>query len=321
MRSSAGAGHAGYVHEHAIYDTDDELVDIVVPFLRDGIAAGEPTIVGGSARTVRLIRRAVGDLAVQFVPRGDPRERRPGPTLRAYHSIFTDLVAAGATRVRVVGDVPHPGVGADWHGWFRHEAAANVAFAPLPVWGICHYDTRITPAAVLDDVRCTHPFAADRTGGHNPEPGFVEPGAFVAGHPLRRAPSLRASDPDHELEDPSPAELRAAVRRMADDVLARGAIDDLPLAATEILANALEHGRSPTVARLWVGSNDVVVGVADAGPGPSDPLAGLVPPPPGRPGGRGLWIAHQLCTDVRFTDRPGFEVQLRMSANGLPIGG
>ena len=50
MRSGAAAGHPGYFHETAFYGSDDEFVDIVAPFVRDGIAAGEPTVVACGPR-------------------------------------------------------------------------------------------------------------------------------------------------------------------------------------------------------------------------------------------------------------------------------
>jgi hypothetical protein len=64
----------------------------------------------------------------------------------------------------------------------------------------------------------------------------------------------------------------------------------------------------------------VVVQVRDAGPGPRDPLTGLVPAPAGSAGaGLGLWLASQLpALDVVFStdrlfpgDTGGFAVRLR----------
>ena len=65
---------------------------------------------------------------------------------------------------RVASEVPHPGVGAPWDGWARYEAAINRAYAEFPLWGLCAYDTRITPGAVLDDVARTHPHLATAHG-------------------------------------------------------------------------------------------------------------------------------------------------------------
>jgi hypothetical protein len=64
----------------------------------------------------------------------------------------------------VASEVPHPGVGAPWDGWARYEAAVNRAYAEFPLWGLCAYDTRITPGPVLDDVARTHPYFATADG-------------------------------------------------------------------------------------------------------------------------------------------------------------
>jgi hypothetical protein len=63
--------------------------------------------------------------------------------------------APGSSRIRVASEVPHPGGGAPWEGWARYEAAVNRAYAEFPLWGLCAYDTRITPGRVLDDVART----------------------------------------------------------------------------------------------------------------------------------------------------------------------
>ena len=55
-----------------------------------------------------------------------------------------------------------------------------------------------------------------------------------------------------------------------------------------------------------------MVHVHDAGPGPGDPLAGLIPVW-GRPGSRegGLWVIHMLELDVALIrSRDGFTVRL-----------
>jgi len=54
--------------------------------------------------------------------------------------------------------------------------------------------------------------------------------------------------------------------------------------------------------------------VHDAGPGPPDPLTGLIPVPEGASGaGLGLWLSHQLReVEVSLsTDADGFTIRLR----------
>ncbi|WP_396135249.1 hypothetical protein [Amycolatopsis sp. A133] len=54
----------------------------------------------------------------------------------------------------------------------------------------------------------------------------------------------------------------------------------------------------------------MVVSVHDAGEGPTDPFAGLLPADR-TTGGRGLWIAHQICSQVTLhRDDTGFTARL-----------
>ena len=61
-----------------------------------------------------------------------------------------------------------------------------------------------------------------------------------------------------------------------------------------------------------------MVGVHDHGPGPADPLTGLVPAPGGSAGaGFGPWLIHQFTNiDVALLAADGFTVRLR--AGGVP---
>ena len=87
---------------------------------------------------------------------GYAQHTRPANTVKSYQELFTEQVALGARQIRVVGNVPQPGVRAPWGWWARYEAAINRLYEGFPVWGICPYDTRITPERVLDEVTQTH---------------------------------------------------------------------------------------------------------------------------------------------------------------------
>ncbi|EOD63016.1 ATP-binding protein, partial [Amycolatopsis vancoresmycina] len=92
--------------------------------------------------------------------------------------------------------------------------------------------------------------------------------------------------------------------------------DDLADREDEIVDNALRHGRPPVRMRIWADAGHVVVTVHDTGDGPDDPFAGLLPADR-TVGGRGLWIAHQVCAQVTLHhDDTGFTV--RLAAGRLP---
>jgi anti-sigma regulatory factor (Ser/Thr protein kinase) len=75
---------------------------------------------------------------------------------------------------------------------------------------------------------------------------------------------------------------------------------DLALAFNEIATNAVVHGSPPTTTRVWEEDGEVICEVTDAGSGIDDPYPGQVPPPVDSPGGRGIWLARQLCDRLEF---------------------
>lgn len=88
-------------------------------------------------------------------------------------------------------------------------------------------------------------------------------------------------------------------------------VEDLMVSVSEVVTNALRHGRPPVRLRAWSDTDHVVVTCHDTGTGPTDPFAGLLPAPDREIGGLGLWLTHQLCTHVALHhDDTGFTVRL-----------
>lgn len=309
----------GYVHETCCYDSDDELLDVVIPFLEEGRRDGDAILVNFGPEHSALVRRALGDAEDDiFVPAAG-RYSSPAATIHEYTDRFESMLAAGATRIRAVGEIPQPGVGAPWDPWARYEAAVNHAYAHLPVWGICTYDRRTTPPHVLDDVVCTHPRIATADGRHERNERFVAPERWLRERPDPPMDPIQQTTPVLELHDPWPHEARQAVEPLAAH-LDPGTTDDLATSVSEVVANALAHGEPPTIVRAWTTHDRVVVAVSDRGRGPTDPFAGLLPPQRALgQGGLGLWIAHQLCSDVAMTrTADGFSIRI---AAGAPFAG
>lgn len=312
MRTGDPAGHAGYFHEAAVYDTDEELLDLVVPHIEGGVAAGEPTAVALQQREAALVRRAVGEArGVTYLAPMAPDERPPVAIMRLT-SLLGESMERGADQVRIVHNVPHPGLGAPWDGWRRCEAAVNHLLRDLPGWELCLYDRRVTPGHVLADVERTHPHLLT-VQGHQPNDRYLDPAGFLLGLPPSPPDPLEAGPPALELTEPTAADSRRAVVAVARE--ARLASDDaerLVMATSESVANALTHGAPPVIVRAWGADERMVVTVSDAGQGPSDPYAGLVPQPAAHEGngGLGLWVVNQL-TVVSYNREPtGFTIRL-----------
>ena len=313
-------GSGGFVHAALLYADDDQFVTSAVSFLEDAARGGGPVIVALGPASSRLLRAAAPDTlsAAGALDLGG-HHHRPAAVLRHYHELFTRLVADGATRVSVLGEVPHPGIGVPWDEWARYEAAINHAYAPFPVRGLCSYDLRTTPPEVLDDVRRTHPLLHGAQGSVH-SPGFEGPEAFLARHaPPPREWALPARTAAVDLTDPSPWSARAAVQALArDTALVPEDVDNLVLAVSEAVSNGLVHGEPPVRLRMWPEADRVVAAVDDRGRGPAGPYAGMLRVTDSATGGLGLWLIHQVCAQVSFGRVDG-GFRIRMVA-GLPDG-
>jgi anti-sigma regulatory factor (Ser/Thr protein kinase) len=82
---------------------------------------------------------------------------------------------------------------------------------------------------------------------------------------------------------------------------------DLVLAVNELLTNSVRHGGGSGVLRIWQDDHTLVCEVRDRGR-ITDPLADRRRPDPGRTGGRGLWVANQLCDLVQLRSLDGENV-------------
>ena len=299
VRSDVAAGRSGLVHEAALYGSDDELLDMVVPFVSAGADAGEPTIVVLDDRRADLVHATVGgDARVTFL-RQDVYYERPARTIRAYRTVVEQQVAAGAAQVRAVGGVGLANMTSSWDRWSRYEAAIDRALADLPLWAMCTYDTRETPDHVLADVDRMHVHFTTPDGRHVESSAGVSAETVVAGRPPRPPDPVEARRPDIEMDDPTPAGARRGVLALGRAAgIGDDALDDLRITVSEVVSNAWLHGRPPVRMRAWAGADRLVVTVTDHGAGPDDPLVGLVPASGLEPGGWGLWIAHQLCRDI-----------------------
>jgi anti-sigma regulatory factor (Ser/Thr protein kinase) len=310
MRSGPAAGHTGFFHEAAFYGSDEEFLEVVLPFLRDGVAAGEPTVSLFGERNQGLVRAALGSRSGVVFIDGGRHYLRPAVAIRRHRQMLAGYVAEGAVQVRIAGDVPHPGVGVPWEWWARYEAAANEIYDEFPMYGLCPYDTRSAPPEVLDHARRTHTHVVGADGQRLRSNVYQNPRDFLATAVTPWVEPMEDSPAAVELGDPSPAQARAAVAALQGiAALADEDLSGLLVSVNEAVTNALVHGGSPVRLRAWARPGRVVVTVVDRGPGPADAAAGLRPG--AGPGGLGLWVVHQLCAYVSLQRTPeGFTVRL-----------
>jgi anti-sigma regulatory factor (Ser/Thr protein kinase) len=307
----------GFRHDAGLFASTEEMLGVVVPFLDEATALGIPAVVRlGDGLAARVRDRVAQPAQVDFVDGGDVLN--PVKAVRAMHELAQGHLDAGAEQIRLLGGASTKALSSatGCEQWARYEAALNEVWAELPLWALCCYFS--PPGSRLtDDVLATHPGLV-RDSEWQESPAYVEPRRFVAGRDPASAERLEAGSPAVELHDPSLADARDAVRRLAVRAgFATDAVDDLVVGVNEIVTNAFRHGRPPVSVRGWVEGGEVLVAVRDAGAGTDEPFLGLVAPRGERaePGGYGIWLARQCSDLVSFRRDPdGLTVRIAAGA-------
>jgi anti-sigma regulatory factor (Ser/Thr protein kinase) len=112
------------------------------------------------------------------------------------------------------------------------------------------------------------------------------------------------------------------VRKLVSAVGERAGMDalgvaDLVTAASELAANSVMHGGGTGTLRLWRENGTLIVEVEDAGR-IEEQLVGRLRPGITQEGGRGLWLANQLCDLVQIrSGRTGTVVRLHVFTHQL----
>jgi anti-sigma regulatory factor (Ser/Thr protein kinase) len=303
---------ASLTHDAMFYGSDEEFVTALVPFARDGFERDEAVVAAVTRANIALLRDALGAdaPAMSFIDR-DGWYQRPATTLAGWQRLLADAEDRGHGRVRLIGEV---GFGPDQRHptWTRYEAALNDVFSEAPAWIVCPYDTRVLPATLLRDARRTHPATFHPERRHSD--GYLAPEQFLGAvpeplPPVSGAPALRL---DINILDGSNG--AAPARTAVSAVIAAGGWsgldrgDDLILAMSEIVTNSIRYGHGRRELRVWTDHETVTCEVSDDGNGPTDPLIGYRPPRQDTIGGRGVWIAQQLCDALAITRRGGSTV-------------
>lgn len=282
------------VHEGLIYSSEAEFLDVLVPFLREGVEAGERALVALPGDRADLLRGRLGPAAsgaVQFFD-GEEWFRRPGATLFAWNSAFAAALAAGEP-IRAVGEPPAGRDPARRKQWMRFEASMNRLYPDEPIWGICPYDAS-SPQEVLDGCRQTHPTIAS-SAGRAPSAAYFDARdlAPVFAHVPeidRRASVVLTARSTDEL-----GALRRAVAVQARSHLSVSDAQDLALAVRELSKAAFaESARSVAV---------LAQQAADGGWSCEARLEGVRPSPLAAGRGRvALAIAGIVCHRIELAD-------------------
>jgi anti-sigma regulatory factor (Ser/Thr protein kinase) len=295
---SALAG--AFAHAAHFYRGADEYVATTVPFVTDGLAAGEPVAVAVPEPRLRLVGRELGSAASQVRLIDMSRDgRNPGRIIPGILRAFAD--ANAGTRVRIVGEPIWPGrSAAEYPACVQHEALINDAFDGRNVAIICPYDADGLGEQVLVDAAMTHPVVVDGMGRWD-SPAFA-PDDVVALCNVELPDVPHAAQVVFGIQDLARA--RAfAIAHASRLGLPSERLEDVALAVGELATNSIRYGGGSGVLRIWADDGHVVCEVRDGGH-IEDRLAGRIPAAPRQIGGYGLLIVNDLADLVRTHTGP-----------------
>jgi anti-sigma regulatory factor (Ser/Thr protein kinase) len=282
-------------HGALVYDSQDEYVARAVPFLKEGLEAGEGAVVAHTKPGLAVMREALGPEAAEamFVDVSSTYTR-PARALAAYHQVFVEQLRTTPS-LRAVADVQFGSDVAEWELWMGYEAVLNRSFGHLPAWVLCSYNANGTPDQILEGVWRTHPevVTADTwsTSDRYEDPDRLLRAVTPGPKPLSGLRSIGFGRDVEEFRE------RLARELVAEEVADAKALDML-LAVTEIATNAIEHGRGVKDVRMGRADGRFVCEIVDRGEGFDDPTAGYLAPREGI--GTGLWVARQLTWQLEF---------------------
>ncbi|MFF8871065.1 anti-sigma factor RsbA family regulatory protein [Streptomyces massasporeus] len=287
-----------FAHPALFYRDEQEYLDGTLPFVRDGLDAGEPVAVAVPGKNLDLIRDALGD-AAEAVRLLDMREagRNPGRIIPGVLRAFADTQPADR-RVRIIGEPIWAGRSdTEYPACAQHEALINAAFQGRAVTIMCPYDVVRLPEHMVADAYATHPAVihpGTRTARDN---DAYAPEDVVSRYNEPLAPVQDALTFSFVSDSLSHAR-HVAVGEGARLGLTGVKLDDLALATAELTTNSVVHGGGSGVLRVWAEDGYVVCEVRDEGQ-LADILAGRRPVPREQRGGRGVLLVNLIADLVR----------------------
>jgi hypothetical protein len=302
IQSSPARSEQSYRHEAFLWHDRADYTDGLVPFITEGLAAGEPVMVATLTEHTDWLREELGPEADQ-VKFFDMAElgRNPAKIIPAWQK-FIDSESGASRPARGVGEPIWAGRGTDELIECQlHEALLNVAVDPMtPFWLVCAYDAERLDPPVIDEAYRSHPVVieADAYKGSTLYAGQAHVEVMLGSElpPLAGEPTtipFTAKNLDRLLMF---LKLEGHVAG-----LALKQATDLATATHGLAAGSMERGATGGVIRMWRQSCSVVCEVVDD-TYVDDPLAGRRAPLVDN--ADALWTANQLCDLVQLRSTP-----------------
>lgn len=297
----------GYRHEALLWDDPQEFLSAAVPFVSDGLAAGEPVLVALTPPTWEILQRGLGGDATR-VERLDMTGlgANPARLIPAWLDFIEEHRSSGS-RMRGIGEPVWPGrTRPEVDECLLNEALFNTALpADTPLWLLCPYQESALDADVLAEVHRTHPELSTGPGRAPSRTRHAFAGKDWGLHlAARELPAVPAAQDELTFGHGDLSEVRQLVRAHAGRAgLDRRQTENLVLSVNELAANSIDHGGGTGSVRAWRQDDALVFEVRDAGH-LEDLLVGRRTPTPDQPRGRGLWLVNRLSDLVQLRTSP-----------------
>jgi anti-sigma regulatory factor (Ser/Thr protein kinase) len=305
-------------HEALFYSDWTEFIAGTVPFIRNGLAAGEPVLVVESPEKIELLRTALDSEAhgVMFADMAQVGAN-PARIIPAWRD-FVQEHGGGGKRLRGIGEPIWNGRTSDeLVECQRHESLLNVAFGhSQPWWLLCPYDTSQLDDTVLDEARRSHEYLMDARSISTVSDVFR--GLAACGEPFA-TPLPEPSTGVRKLAFDSETLLkqRATVARFATSAgCSASRATEMVTAVNEVATNCVVHGGGSGTLRMWREKDTLIADVRDQAGGYNLPLGDRQRPTDKPSDPRGLWLANQLCDLVQIRSMSdGTAVRLHMKVD------
>jgi anti-sigma regulatory factor (Ser/Thr protein kinase) len=290
-----------YSHEAYFYADGDEYLSRALPFVEAGIDGGEAVLLALPEGKRELMRQVLGDRGEQVHFMAMEEIGRNPARLISFWRDFLREDGRLATGARGLGESVYPGrSAAEIEEGERHERLVDLAFGGLDrLTFLCPYDAANLSDEVLQAAESAHSHGHDHPAGGEVLGGMLPPPGPAAATLHFRVADLR--------------EVRRLASEQADEAgFGEQRTADLALALSEVATNSVIHGGGEGELAIWSEDDALVCEIRDAGT-IEDPLVGRQRPASSQIGGRGLWIANQLCDLLQIrSGARGTQVRLRM---------
>jgi DcmR-like sensory protein len=300
-----------YRHEAFLWNGRADFVDGLLPFIEEGVEAGEAVLVAATPEHGKWLSDGLGSTATQvrFVDI-TLLGRNPARIIPACQQFLHDWSGYGRP-ARAVGEPLWDGQRPDEVRESQlHEALMNVAIDPdMPFWVRCPYDAGHLDAEVLAEASRSHPALATTAsyqGSHSYRGHDHAQTIFTDDLPPMDGPATVINVTQARLD----AVAETVTLQAASGNLCSSQVVNLTHIVRRLAEESLTKGTRQLTVRTWDRPDVLVAEVADTTV-TRDLLVGRRLPQ--APGGDALWLANQTCDFVQIrSGEHGTTVRLHM---------